>query len=74
VQSQAAQVVAHLVGGVVGVEESGDKPAKAPVGEAGDGVDDTAQGAGQGGGAYTKLRGRLLGPLLKRRPPTARLR
>ena len=52
VESEAAQVVGHLVGGVVGVEESGDEPAKALVGEAGDGVDDAAEGAGQGHGAW----------------------
>ena len=52
VETEAAQVVGHLAGGVVGVEESGDEPAKASVGEAGDGVDDTAQGAGQGYGAW----------------------
>ena len=33
-------------------EESGDEPAKALVGEAGDGVDDTAECAGQGHGAW----------------------
>ena len=52
VESEASQVVAHLVGAVVRVEESGDEPAKAFVGEAGDGVDDTAEGAGQGHGAW----------------------
>ena len=36
---------------VVGAEEPGDKPAKALVGEAGDGVYGTAQCAGQGHGA-----------------------
>ena len=48
VEAQASQVVAHLVGAVVVVVESGNEPAKAFVGEAGDGVDDAAQGAGQG--------------------------
>jgi hypothetical protein len=52
VEAEAAQVVGHLVGAVVVSEESGDEPAKAVVGEAGDGVDDTAQGAGQGHGAW----------------------
>jgi len=51
VEAEAAQVVGHLVGGVGAAEESGDEPAKALVGEAGDGVHDTAQGAGQGHGA-----------------------
>ena len=50
-EAEAAQVVGHLVGGVGGAEQSGDEPAKALIGEAGDGVDDTAQGAGQGHGA-----------------------
>jgi hypothetical protein len=40
------------VSAVAAAEEPGDKPAKALVGEAGDGVDDSAQGAGQGHGAY----------------------
>ena len=52
VEAEAAQVVGHLVGGVVLAEESGDEPAKALVGEAGDGVDDAAEGAGQGHGAW----------------------
>ena len=42
----------HLVSAVAGAEQRGDKPAKALVGEAGAGVDDTAQGTGQGHGAY----------------------
>jgi hypothetical protein len=52
VQAQAPQVVAHLVGAVVRPEESGNPPAKALVGEAGDGVDLQAKGAGQGHGAW----------------------
>jgi len=48
VQAQAAQVVAHLALAVVLAEMSGDEPAKAFVGEAGDGLQDVAQGAGQG--------------------------
>ena len=54
VQAQAAEVVAHLGRGVVGVlaEVSGDEPAKAFVGEAaGDGVLDVAERAGQSHGA-----------------------
>ena len=50
-ESQPAKVVGHLVGAVVTLEQSGDEPAKAGVGEAGDGVDLAAQGAGQGHGA-----------------------
>jgi hypothetical protein len=38
-QAEAAQVIRHLVAGVVAAEESGHQPAKAFVGEAGDGVD-----------------------------------
>ena len=52
VEAEAAQVIGHLVGGVVPPEQPGDEPAKASVGEAGDGVDDHAQGAGQGHGAW----------------------
>ena len=48
VEAEAAEVVAHLRGGVAGAEESGDLPAKALVGEAGDGVDDEAERAGNG--------------------------
>jgi hypothetical protein len=48
VQAQASEVVAHLALAVVLVEESGDEPAKAFVGEAGDGTEDVAEGAGQG--------------------------
>jgi hypothetical protein len=51
VEAESAKVVAHLVGAVVGAEQSGHEPAKALVGEAGDGVNNTAQGAGQGHGA-----------------------
>ena len=51
VEAEAAQVVAHLRGAVVPAEESGHMPAKALVGEAGDGVDDEAERAGQGHGA-----------------------
>src|SRR5512134_3053314 len=47
----AGAVAAHLVAGVVRAEESGDVPAKASVGEAGDGVDDEAERAGQDDGA-----------------------
>ena len=50
-EAESAQVVGHLGGGVVAAEESGYLPAKAFVGEAGDGVDDKAEGAGQGHGA-----------------------
>jgi hypothetical protein len=52
VQPEATQVIGHLVHAVVRAEESGHQPAKALVGEAGDGVDDTAQCAGQGHGAW----------------------
>jgi hypothetical protein len=48
---EPSEVVAHLAGRVVGAEGSGDVPAKASVGEAGDGVDGQAEGAGQGHGA-----------------------
>src|SRR5208282_1577584 len=51
VEAEAAQVVAHLPGAVAGAEESGDVPAKALASDAGDGMDDEAQGAGQGHGA-----------------------
>ena len=51
VEAEPAEVVGHLVSAVGVAEEPGDKPAKALVGEAGDGVDNTAQGAGQGHGA-----------------------
>jgi hypothetical protein len=51
-QPEATQVIGHLVHAVVVAEESGHQPAKALVGKAGDGVDDTAQGAGQGHGAW----------------------
>src|SRR5512135_962424 len=39
VDAEPGEVVAHLVGGVGGAEQSGDVGAQAPVGEAGDGVD-----------------------------------
>jgi hypothetical protein len=42
VESEAPQAVAHLRRAVVLAEESGDMPANALVGEAGDGVDDEA--------------------------------
>ena len=51
VEAEAAQVVGHLIGAVVPAEESGHEPAKALVGEAGDGVDHEAECAGQGHGA-----------------------
>jgi hypothetical protein len=51
VDAQAPEVVGHLVGGVVGAEESGDEPAKGFIGEAGDGVDEHGERAGQGHGA-----------------------
>jgi hypothetical protein len=51
VESHSTQVVAHLVGGVVVSEESGDTPAKAFVGETGDGMDYDAERTGQGHGA-----------------------
>ena len=51
VEAEPAQVVAHLGGAVVLAEEPGHLPAKALVGEAGDGVDDQAERAGQGHGA-----------------------
>ena len=50
-EAQAAEVVAHLAGVVWLAEESGDVPAKAFVGEAGDGVQQDVQGAGQSHGA-----------------------
>jgi hypothetical protein len=52
VDAQASQVVGHLSGGVVPPEQPGDQPAKALVGEAGDGVDEHGEGAGQGHGAW----------------------
>lgn len=51
VETEPSQVIAHLAAAVVGAEESGHTPAKAVVGEAGDGVDHSTQGAGQGCGA-----------------------
>ena len=51
-EPEAAEVVAHLAGAVVLAEVSGDEPAKAFVGEAGDGTEDVAEGAGQSHGAY----------------------
>ena len=51
-EAEASEVVGHLLGGVVGAEKSGHQPAKALVGEAGDGVDEHAEGAGQGHGAW----------------------
>lgn len=50
-EAEAAEVVGHLAGAVVPPEQPGDEPAKAVVGEAGDGVDEAAEGAGQGHGA-----------------------
>ena len=50
-EAESAQVIAHLRGAVVPAEESGHLPAKALVGEAGDGVDDEAECTGQGHGA-----------------------
>ena len=47
-EAQASQVVAHLGRAVGRAEESGHLPAKALVGETGDGTDDEAQGTGQG--------------------------
>jgi hypothetical protein len=41
VKAKTAPVVGHLTVAVVGVEQPGDEPAEAVVGEAGDGVDDT---------------------------------
>ena len=52
VEPEAAQVVGHLVGAVVLAEQSGDEPAKAVVGEAGDDVDVGAECTGQGHGAW----------------------
>ena len=52
VEPESAQVIGHLVHAVVVAEESGHQPAKALVGKTGDGMDDTAQGAGQGHGAW----------------------
>jgi len=49
VEAQATKVKGHLRGAVVPAEEFGHLPAKALVGEAGDGVDD--EGTGQGHGA-----------------------
>ena len=48
VEAEAAEVVAHLRRAVAVAEESGHLPAKALVGEAGDGVDDEAERAGNG--------------------------
>ena len=50
-ETEAAQVVTHLRRAVVLTEESGNIPAKAFVGEAGDGVDDRSECTGQGHGA-----------------------
>ena len=50
-EAEATQVVAHLRRAVVHTEESGHMPAKAFVGEAGDGMDDEAECTGQGHGA-----------------------
>ena len=65
VESEASQVVGHLVGAVGLTEESGDKPAKAVIDETGDGVDDTAERTGQGDGAWVPEapRPRFVGPL-----------
>ena len=52
VQAQATQVVAHLTAAVVVAEQTGDVPAKALVAEAGDGVDERAEGTGQSHGAW----------------------
>ncbi len=55
VEAEAGQVVARLAGGVVGVAEvSGDEPAKALVGEAGDGWEVVAESAGQSRGAFDR--------------------
>jgi hypothetical protein len=48
VRARPPGAVAHLAGAVVVAEESGDGPAKAFVGKAGDGIQDGARGAGQG--------------------------
>lgn len=47
-ESQPSQVISHLCAGVGAAEQSAALGAKAPVGKAGDGVDDHTQGAGQG--------------------------
>lgn len=47
-----AEAVGHLVSAVAGTEEPGDRPAKAFVRGAGDGVDGTAQCTDQGHSAY----------------------
>ncbi len=52
VEAEATQVVGHLVGRVLAPEQPGDQPAKACVGEAGDGVDEHGEGTGQGHGAW----------------------
>jgi len=52
VEAEAGQVVGHLVGCVLPPEQPGHQPAKALVGEAGDGVDEHDEGAGQGHGAW----------------------
>ncbi len=51
-EAESAEVVGHLGAAVVGAEESGHQPAKACVGEPGDGVEVAAEGAGQGHGAW----------------------
>ena len=51
VEAQFAEVIAHLPGSVVAAEQSGDEGTEAPVGEAGDGMQRQAEGAGQGHGA-----------------------
>lgn len=52
VQPQLAQVIAGLGAAVGDAEQAGDEGAQAPVGDAGDGMQRQAQGAGQGHGAW----------------------
>ncbi|MGC8628292.1 MAG: hypothetical protein ACP5VR_12230 [Acidimicrobiales bacterium] len=52
VETEAAQIVGHLVGGVVRAEQAGDEAPEALVGEAGDGVGHDAERADQGHGAW----------------------
>jgi hypothetical protein len=47
VQAQAAEVVAHLTLAMRAAEVLGDELAQALVGEAGEGLEDVAHGAGQ---------------------------
>ncbi len=53
VETEAAQVIGHLIGGVVRAEQASDEAPQALVGEAGDDVDHDAERAGQGHDAWS---------------------